>query len=84
MTMERMKSQEGRGEMEQEIDTVSHISLSQRIEKLAQEGSLLAKELQRDDISEEERESLGKELENCIKEGSELAIQKNRIESRLL
>lgn len=82
MTMERMQSPSGREEMEQEVDTLAHMSIQDQMQAKAEEGAKIAQRLQNEDLSQEERDDLGKELDRIIEEGSRLKSEKERIEAR--
>lgn len=78
----KIESAGGREEMLQEIDLMSVIALAEQIQEKALQGSVIAKKLQQDDISENERVSLGQELEEIIAEGSRLSSERARVEAR--
>jgi hypothetical protein len=79
MTLQRMSSPSGRGEMKDEITTLGSLSLAEQIQRKAEEGSALAKELTRDDLTEEERSILGAKLETVISEGSLLRTKQSKL-----
>ncbi len=81
--MDRMQSREGRAAIEQEIDTLDSITLGKRIKELAEEGSLIAKKLQADNLTEVERDQLGMKLQAIVELGTKLATRKKMLEESL-
>lgn len=69
--------------MVQEIDTLDAVTLGKRIKDLAEEGSVIAKKLQADDLTEVERDQLGVKLQAIVELGSKLATRKKMLEESL-
>ena len=81
---ERMGSAQGREEIKQEIDIVEILSLANQIREKALEASVVAKKLQEEDITENEKDHLGEELNRLIAEGAEITSRKLHVESKYL
>ena len=83
MTMERMKSAEGRKRMQDEIDTLEFYSTVKKIREVKERIANLNTQLQEVNLDEVERVRLKTDLEQCTAEEGILTLKKLRLQARL-